>query len=146
MQPVDVLASLANWKGTAPAASEQDITSVEAAIGVSIPADYVVVLKVWNGGGLLLGSGTYLHLLGTAEMLQDARYLRIIMDAFRQPGEFLPQLLPFASWGTGDLAAFNTHGLVVDCDHESHFKEWNVVANSFSEWFKQALTGKFFGS
>ncbi|MDQ1832365.1 SMI1/KNR4 family protein [Massilia scottii] len=149
--------------GLNPPATDEQIASLEDAIGIKLPEDYVACLKIHNGqnpevGGLFDGS----EFLSTDDILAQWTVWKGLLDGgdfvdvYSDPASGVQKdwwnarWIPFTHNGCGDhlcldLApeASGSLGQVITMWHDSGERE--LAAPSFGSWFKSYTKRVFSG-
>jgi len=150
--------------GLNPPATEQQIADLQAALGVTLPDDYIMCLKIHNGqaanvGGMFDGY----EFLSTDAILEQWTVWKGLLDG----GEFVDiessplnagirsdwwnaRWIPFTHNGCGDHlcldlapATSGTLGQVITMWHDSAERE--LLSPSFGSWFKSYMKLVFSG-
>ncbi len=138
-----------------PPATDQEISELESALGVQLPADFVACLRVHNGQGAMAGG-----LLDNSEFLSTGAILDQwtvwkdlldsgdFKDAVSEPDPGVkndwwnPKWIPFSHNGGGDHDCLDLDpavggkvGQVIGMWHDAGNRE--VQAESFGAWFEE---------
>ena len=148
-----------------PAATDDEIKSLEDAIGLKLPEDFVASLRVHNGqksmSGALFPSG---ELLSAAEIEDQWRVWKELLDSGDfdgcqseplspaiRPDWWSPSWIPVThdGWGNHDCldlnpAASGTRGQIITMWHDSPDRQ--ALAQSFAEWFSQYAGALYSGA
>lgn len=147
----DLLADLA------PPASHEEISNLERALGVSLPADFVACLKIHNGQqGVSHGLFEDYEFLSTSRILQEWSIWKELLDSgdfngmksFPQVGIrsdwWNPAWIPFTYNGAGDHLCLDLSptdagisGQIITLWHDDGARE--KQADSFAQWFMQYI-------
>lgn len=137
----------------APPATDAEIASLEQALGMSLPADFVACLKIHNGQhGNSRGLFDDAEFLSTSRILQEWRIWKGLLDGgdFEdaesspqsgiRPLWWSPAWIPFTYNGAGDHlcldldpAGEGARGQIITLWHDDGARE--KQANSFAQWF-----------
>lgn len=147
----DLLADLA------PPALHEEISNLERALGVSLPADFVACLKIHNGQqGVSQGLFEDYEFLSTSRILQEWSIWKELLDSgdfkgmksFPQVGIrsdwWNPAWIPFAYNGAGDHFCLDLaptgagiSGQIITLWHDDGTRE--KQADSFAQWFMKHI-------
>lgn len=139
----------------APPATDAEITALEQALGMSLPADFVVCLKIHNGQhGNSHGLFDDAEFLSTSRILQEWRIWKGLLDGGDFEGAesspqsgirsvwWSPAWIPFTYNGAGDHlcldldpSAEGARGQIITLWHDDGTRE--KQADSFTQWFTQ---------
>lgn len=141
----------------APPASNEEISNLERALGVSLPADFVACMEIHNGQhGMSHGLFDDHEFLSTSRILQEWSIWKGLLDSgdfegtksFPQSGIrsewWNPAWIPFTYNGAGDhfcldLAPTDAgiSGQIITLWHDDGARE--KQAGSFAQWFAQYI-------
>lgn len=134
-----------------PPATEADIRSCEAVLGIPLPPSYKEFLLRWNGAYLfridesqssndLWDGSSLIHIQGTQYLLEfnqqvrgdlsDEEWNLLILFAYRYSGDY---------YGLDPYQTKNSEYAVLNCEHDSHSLKWwqSKIASSFTEWLER---------
>ncbi|BEN51430.1 MULTISPECIES: SMI1/KNR4 family protein [Serratia] len=138
-----------------PPATDEDIATLEQALGLSLPADFVACMKIHNGQhGISHGLFDECEFLSTSRIIQEWRIWKGLLDGgdFEgaescpqsgiRPEWWSPAWIPFTYNGAGDHLCIDLAptdvgipGQIITLWHDDGVRE--KQADSFIQWFTQ---------